>query len=268
MPASDDRRALLSAPVVAWPTVFLAVGGLVLFGLGVGLGTAGRVAPSVAFALSTAGAYACFTPTHEAAHRAVTRTRWVNEIVGRLTAIPLLGAFGAFRVFHLDHHKHTNEPDADPDYWSGRGPWFLLPLRWATQDLRYYGLYAKRLSSRPAREWLEILATMALYVAVIVAAVVSGHGGDLLLFWILPARLVVTFLGFSFDWLPHRPHNVPAKVDPMQATRVIEGGLGLFVVLFGQSHHLVHHLYPAVPFYRYTRVWRAGLCEKRRPSAA
>jgi fatty acid desaturase len=30
----------------------------------------------------------------------------------------------------------------------------------------------------------------------------------------------------------------------------------------GQSLHLVHHLFPGVPFYRYDRVWQSGLCEK------
>ena len=28
-------------------------------------------------------------------------------------------------------------------------------------------------------------------------------------------------------------------------------------LLLSQNYHLVHHLYPTVPFYRYLRVWRA-----------
>jgi len=30
-------------------------------------------------------------------------------------------------------------------------------------------------------------------------------------------------------------------------------------VLLYQNYHLVHHLYPTVPFYRYISIWRARL---------
>jgi fatty acid desaturase len=218
-----------------------------------------RTAPIAAFFLVTVGAYAVFTALHEATHRAVARSRWINEVVGRLASIPFAGAFVVARHFHLEHHKHTNETDLDPDHWSGRGPWWMLPLRWLTQDLRYYFLYARVLRSRPQRERIEAIANATLMAGVVALLVATGHGRDALLYWLLPARIAIAFLAFGFDWLPHRPHVVPAKVDRYQATSAFESRL-LFVLLFGQSLHLVHHLFPAVPFYRYGRVWRAGLC--------
>ncbi len=73
--------------------------------------------------------------------------------------------------------------------------------------------------------------------------------------WILPSRLALLLLAFSFDHLPHRPHLVLGRVDPYRATHVFSDALLTPVFLY-QNYHLVHHLYPGVPFYRYAQVWR------------
>jgi beta-carotene hydroxylase len=249
------EKHLLTSPRVAWPTLALFAAALSTWILAITMGvTAGpRVLAVVVAAL---GAYAAFTPLHEAAHRSVARARWVSEVIGRIASVPLMGPFPAVRYFHLEHHKHTNDAAADPDHWSGRGPFWALPLRWLTQDLHYYWRYAMSFTRRPMRERLEVVVTGVLFAAVILAACVMGHGRDVLLFWVLPARIAVLVLAFAFDWLPHRPHQVTSKEDRYRATSAFEGRL-LFVALLGQSLHLVHHLYPGVPFYRYGRVWLA-----------
>ena len=61
-------------------------------------------------------------------------------------------------------------------------------------------------------------------------------------------------LAFAFDYLPHRPHLIPARADRFRATHIISGRW-LTLPLCCQNYHLVHHLYPAVPFYGYGRVW-------------
>jgi beta-carotene hydroxylase len=251
----------LRVPAVAWPTLAVFAGAMVTWSLGIVLGVSGRVNGLAAILLVTLAAYAAFTPLHEATHRAIARTRWVNEVVGRIAAIPFGGPFLAVRHFHLEHHKHTNESDRDPDHWSGRGPCWLLPLRWMTQDLHYYVLYARMLRTRPRRERVEALVTVTLVVGVVALLMATGHARAALLFWLLPTRLAVGLLAFAFDWLPHRPHLVPAKIDRFRATSAFEGRL-VFILSFGQSLHLVHHLFPAIPFYRYGRVWRAGLCKR------
>lgn len=78
----------------------------------------------------------------------------------------------------------------------------------------------------------------------------------LLLTWVLPARLAIFLLAFSFDYLPHRPHRVTAAENRFLATRIVDSRV-LEVVLLAQNYHLIHHLYPAVPFYRYRQVWTA-----------
>jgi fatty acid desaturase len=250
-------KSVLATPRIAWPTLALLVAALAMWAAGIALVHAGHYAGAL---LATAGAYISFTPMHDAAHRSISRTRWINEVAGRLAIVPLFGPFPAVRYIHLEHHKHTNEPDADPDHWSGRGPTWLLPLRWLSQDFHYYVVYA--FARRPRAEKLETYLTLAALVAAACALVATGHGVTVLLGWLLPARLAIATLAFAFDYLPHRPHDVPARTDRFAATHIFEGRLK-YAATLGQSLHRVHHLYPGVPFYRYGRVWQAGYA--RRP---
>jgi fatty acid desaturase len=247
---STGRRPSLSAPRAAWPTLAVLAGALALWAYAIALvGTD----PALGVALATAGAYIAFTPLHEAAHRSLARARWVNEVAGRVAGVPLFGPFAAVRYIHLEHHKHTNDPVADPDHWSGRGPAWALPLRWLTQDLHYYAVFLRR--ARPRREVIEVAGTLIAFVALAIALAALGYGREVVLGWLVPARLAIGVLAFAFDYLPHRPHQVTAKEDRMRATSAFEGRV-VYVASLGQSLHLVHHLYPGVPFYRYARVWR------------
>jgi beta-carotene hydroxylase len=240
-------RDLLVAPRTSWPTLGVVAAAL-------GLWIAGWMVTGIAgIALATVGAYLAFTPLHEATHRSVSRVRAVNELVGRLASVPLFGPLVVIRDIHLEHHKHTNDPVADPDHWSGRGPAWLLPLRWLTQDARYYWIYARR--ARPPLERIEAYGTMVLFVATALVLASLGHGRAVVLYWLLPARLAIGVLAYAFDYVPHRPHQITAKQDRMRATSV-SPGRWRYLASLGQSLHLVHHLYPAVPFYRYHRVLR------------
>ena len=243
------KDEVLAAPRIAWPTLGLLVVALAIWLAGL------AVAGWQGFALATLGAYVAFTPMHEAAHRVIARAKWINEVAGRIATVPLAGPFLAVRFVHLEHHKHTNDPERDPDHWSGRGPTWLLPLRWLTQDLHYYVVYLR--ARRPLAETLEVTATLLAIVAIAIVATALGHGSTVLFGWLLPARLAVGFLAFAFDYLPHRPHRVTAKQDRFSATSAFEGR-AKYVATLGQSLHRVHHLYPGVPFYRYARAYAAG----------
>jgi beta-carotene hydroxylase len=247
-------KTLLSSPRIAWPSLLVTAAALTGWIGGLALGASGALAWPWAVLLCWASAYAAFTPLHDASHRVVTRARWGNELAGRLAGLPLWAPLPAFRYLHLEHHKHTNEGAADPDGWSG-GPWrWTLPLRWLTQDLHYYAVYLR--AKRARGEQLEVVATLGAQVAAAIALAALGYGRELVLFGLLPSRLAMGTLAFAFDWLPHRPHTITAKEDRMRATLAIEGRLWCWLT-FGQSLHLVHHLYPGVPFYRYAAVWHA-----------
>lgn len=249
------KTNVLKAPAVAWPTFVLAAGAVGLWAVMGALFLTGALPWWVTLPIASAAAFACFTPMHDASHKSITRQGLPNEVIGRLCALPLLAPFAAFRFLHLQHHRHTNHDHEDPDMWSGRGPWFILPLRWLTQDFHYYAFYAARWSSRPKRERRETAAMLGAYVALACALVVAGYGWEALIVWLIPGRIGIGLLAYGFDYLPHKPHHVRGKDDRFKAT-VLRPSPWLTPVLLYQNFHLIHHLYPGVPFYRYASVWR------------
>ena len=97
----------------------------------------------------------------------------------------------------------------------------------------------------------------AIVGAITAAAVATGYRFEILALYYLPCRLAALFLGFAFDYLPHHGlHHKPSE-DRLKTTRNRVGAERLLSpALLYQNYHLVHHLHPAVPFYRYLKVWR------------
>jgi beta-carotene hydroxylase len=74
-----------------------------------------------------------------------------------------------------------------------------------------------------------------------------------LLLWFVPVNIGILILNVFFQWLPHHPFD---RVDRYGATRIsLWPGAGLLT--FQQNLHLVHHLWPSVPFYNYPKLYRA-----------
>jgi beta-carotene hydroxylase len=245
---------LLRTPRIAWPTLAVFAGAFAVWVASAASLAAGAAPAWLSLLLSTAAAFAIFTPLHDAAHRSLGDSRLLSEGVGRVAALVLAAPFPAFRFVHLEHHRHTNDPLADPDYWSGRPPAWSRPLRWLTQDWHYYAFIFAARRSRPRGELAEVGIWLLLQLTGIGTALVAGHAAWLFLAWLLPARLALGLLAFAFDYLPHVPHAVLARDDPYRAT-LIRSNAWLTPLFLYQNYHLVHHLYPGVPFYRYAHVW-------------
>lgn len=251
----NRSRNVFAAPVVAWPTLLLSFGAVFLWMLSAALFHAQMITAGLALFLCFVASFAAFTPFHDAAHQSIARSHWINEVVGRICALLLFGPFPAFRYVHLEHHKYTNDPADDPDFWSGRGPTWLLPLRWLSQDFHYYYFVTLRRKERPAGELVESALTLLAIAVAVVIAMLSGHGWEVFLCWVLPSRLALLALAFSFDYLPHRPHQVKSADNPYLATRILLSPV-LTVLFIYQNYHLIHHLFPGIPFYRYAKAWK------------
>ena len=75
--------------------------------------------------------------------------------------------------------------------------------------------------------------------------------------FLIPQRIGMGVLAWWFDYLPHHGLPFTQRQDKYRATRVRVGGEWWATPLFVyQNYHLVHHLHPSVPFYRYVRAWR------------
>jgi len=247
-------------PPVAWPTLGLYAATLALFALElVGVLVAGW-SPLVTVPMGAAVTFLMFSVMHEATHHAVSTSDRLNDLMGHLST-PFVAPYGTFpmiRFIHIEHHRNTNEQKSvDPDAWTSEGPWWQLPFRWMTIDVWYFVFYVRRIPQRPRGEVVATSLTFLAATAVLVWLVAAGHGATLAVAFLIPQRLGLGVLAWWFDYLPHHGLPFTGRQDKYRATRIRVGGEGWMTPLFVyQNYHLVHHLHPSVPFYRYLRAWR------------
>ena len=247
-------------PLVNWPTILLLVGGVTVFVGSTALALTGvwPLWPSVI--LNTIASFVLFTVSHEASHHSASSSTGLNTWLGRL-ATPFFAPHAGFRMWrfiHMQHHRFTNHADgSDPDHFTHRGARWTQPLRWLTIDLWYIVFYVPKMRTRPRGEIVEAVITWTILIAIAVLAITTGHGIDLLFLYFLPIRISILFLGWAFDYLPHNQLTATPQENRFQTTRNRVGLERLLSpLLLYQNYHLVHHLHPVVPFYRYIKVWR------------
>ncbi|MGV0626841.1 fatty acid desaturase [Mycolicibacter minnesotensis] len=270
LPAKSRRRRHPhpgeGVPVFAWPTFGLAVGALAVFVL-VAVGAArGILSAWAVIPLSTVVSYVMFSVAHEALHRSFCSVRWVNAVVGRLAWIFVILPFSlpSFGYVHGEHHRHTNDPDRDPDMFATHGPTWQLPFRWALIDVFYACWYIRRLPQRlrhswrrPMAELAETAVLVALTLAITGAAIITNHFWLLAVVVLIPQRIGIFIIGWSFDWLPHHGLTATHREDRYRASRLRVGMEWLLApLMLSQNYHLIHHLHPWLPFYRYLQAWR------------
>lgn len=248
-----------SVPRLALPTIGIFLATLTAF---VGSTTAyisGWIPFWVTIPVNAAVTFVMFTVVHDASHYAISSIRWVNGLFGRLAWLfvgPVV-AFPAFGYIHIQHHRHSNDDEQDPDTFASHGSLWVLPLRWSMVEYFYIKYYLPRGRSRPVIEVAETLVMMTLFLTGLIVAIVTGNFWTLAIVFLIPQRIGLTVLAWWFDWLPHHGLEDTQRSNRYRATRNRVGAEWLFTpVLLSQNYHLVHHLHPSVPFYRYLRTWR------------
>ncbi|HKY59000.1 MAG TPA: fatty acid desaturase [Aeromicrobium sp.] len=247
-------------PSLAWPTVLLYLGTLGLFGLEMYGVLSARWSPIATVPMGAAVTFLMFSVLHEATHHAISTSTRLSNLFGHLS-VPFVVAWGTFplvKFIHIEHHRNTNEAKMiDPDAWCDEGPWWQKPFRWATLDVWYLVFYARRLRDRPRREVVATLGFAGAVIAAFGVLALAGYGREILWGYLVPQRIGILFLAWWFDYLPHHGLSATQREDKYRATRVRVGGEGILTPMFVyQNYHLVHHLHPSVPFYRYLRAWR------------
>ncbi len=238
---------------VAWPTLFL------FFGLLIGYGFLWLAYKNGLFwgwtsCIGASLAYGMFTIAHEACHGnisgGVKSFVGIEKMLGWISSLFLMFPYCAFVVIHLRHHAHTNDPVKDPDNYVNGSNAFSIFFRCTTLIGHYFGLtLGKDSKNDPAMKSIRgqsILFTLFV-MALIITLILIGEGQALLYVCIISALIAAPILAFSFDWIPHYPHHNTGKYHN---TRVLTIP-GLELVSLYQSYHLMHHLYPRVPFYKY-----------------
>lgn len=249
-------------PAIALPTLGILAGGLALWLASTALAVTGTWPLWASVLPNAVASFVLFTVSHDAAHNAVststTATTWIGRLATAMFA-PHAG-FRTWRYIHMQHHRFTNDEDGrDPDAWTHTGPRWQLPLRWLTVDLQYMAFYLPKLRTRPRAERRELFATWVVLLGGMVALAVAGFAAEVLVLYLLPVRIAVGVLAWSFDYLPHHGLEQHGATGPgrFKATRNRVGAERvLSPLMLNQNYHLVHHLHPIIPFYKYLQVWR------------
>jgi fatty acid desaturase len=264
--AQEKQIARDLAPAIAWPTLALAVTLPALFAIFATLGWTRALPLWACTPILALVSYANYTLVHESIHgNVVSNPRslaWVNTLVGWIGSIGMGFGWPVLMRTHLLHHSHTNT-EKDPDIivkgtfgellmkWVENLPTALIPialLRFTKPDLyeRLKGVFSRA-------DIIQSSAVTLLTVTLLVAAIFTGHIMDWLCLWFLPQRLGLLILNIFFQWLPHHPFD---QTERYRNTRISLWFGGTFALL-QQNLHLVHHLWPSVPFYHYARLYRA-----------
>jgi len=106
---------------------------------------------------------------------------------------------------------------------------------------------------------LLLIASAVVYFTLFSSAVASRTA---FWCWFVSGRLALMFLAFSFDYLPHRPHTSMRSENPIKATSVTSlfthtDAWLLTLPLLHQNYHNIHHIWPYIPFYKYSQAWAA-----------
>lgn len=269
---SELLQAGLDAPSVkrrggertaAWPTVrlFVLLWAVLIASVSMSLG---GVMPLWAGCLvNTVTLYVLAHVNHEAIHRNISagnpRLLWLNDAIGHFSSFWFFLPFLAFKSVHLAHHGATNDPENDADLWVDRKNPFAVFLACSTILVGYeFQLWKLAADGRLKKSSVVSIYTQRLLFIIVIAFAWSlGFGLEAFVLWVLPAMLVMPFLAFFFAYIVHYPHK---SREPHQASNVLLAPRWLqplvTAVFVFQNYHLVHHLNPRIPFYRYGEVFR------------
>lgn len=251
---------------VGWPTVLLAAGLLAVEVGMVVLWANGLVPMAVGFFVNSVVAYAWYTVHHDATHKAISgrnpRWRWLDTGCGTLAGVAMQLEFFSYARNHLRHHAHTNTP-ADPDLVV-KGPLWQMPIKWAAGTVlltvgslpgggRLVEAMIDKLdasipnSDRDRADRARMRRLTQVGLVALIATIPLGAFWPAFLLWWLPTRVGGFYLTVLFQWLPHFPFD---RTDRFGNTRVTRFP-GSTWMLLQQDRHLIHHLYPQIPWYRY-----------------
>ena len=248
--------------MAAWPTVALAAAIVAGFAGVCWLAVAGAIPLWLGLIVNTGILYASQTPLHEACHGNIagreSRWMWLNHLIGYACGSILLHDYKAFRALHLMHHRDTNDEEFDPDHWvKVRNP--LLALWRCLTIVPYYNHYFfKMVVGRPEvpgnkKVAMQVIASYWILYTVAFWLSVYGYWREVLALWIGPHILASALIIYFFAYLTHQPHQDTVRYRDTNIFwfkgRLL-GPVVNWLYLF-QNYHLIHHLFPRVPFYLY-----------------
>ncbi|MFN4143376.1 fatty acid desaturase [Aestuariivirga sp.] len=235
-------------------TLLLEIELFALFLAATALTVMGIIPMWAGFIANTVFIYALYTVVHEAVHANISsrrkELRWLDTAAGIVACVPLWLNYHQHKRQHMAHHAHTNE-ETDPDiYARGSFPGWVF-LRLPVALINYFNPVQQYRDCRrfncTNREIAYTALSFSAYWAALLGLLAAGYWKEVLFLWFVPWWIGQTVMLTFFTWTPHHDHHETGRY---RNTRVSLFPFANFL-LQGQNYHLIHHMLPAIPYYRY-----------------
>lgn len=198
-----------------------------------------------------------FALEHETTHQTAFANPRLGDTLGRLCGVLLMLPFEWFRYFHLAHHRHTNDPDKDPELGNPKPntwPAYLLHL---TGWRYWWGLSGILITNALGRADAPYLPSRALPRIALEARIMLGlytlAGLSLLInpallwLWIVPMLLGQPFLRL---YLLAEHGRCAFVANMLENTRTTYTNRFVRFIAWNMPYHADHHAAPQVPFHK------------------
>jgi beta-carotene hydroxylase len=242
------------APDFGGRTLLLEAALFILFIASTGLALAGTIPMWLGAVGNTIFIYALYTVVHESVHSNISsRTkslRWVDTVAGVIACVPLWLHFHQHKRQHMQHHAHTNE-ETDPDIYAKGSFLGWIFLRAPVALLSYFNPVQQYWDCQRfhcvRHEYVYTFLSFSAYSAIVIGLIAVGYAWEVLVLWFAPWWIGQTVMLTFFTWTPHHDHSETGRY---RNTRVSLFP-GANFILQGQNYHLIHHMIPSIPYYRY-----------------
>ncbi len=255
---TPELAQAFTMPIIAWPTVVIYFLSFIGFGLSTYALLTGMLSAFITVPISAFFVFWSFTPLHEAVHRNLSSINWLNDFIGTLSAQLLLPGFSTslYRYLHVTHHARTGQDD-DPDLKFTHENILLCWFNSAFMDVLWTRFYFSVWQERPVAERARFSLGLVIYLAIFAVAIASPYTFEFFVAWVLPMLMGRVITVYLLATIQHRKGH-EQRADPIGATSIqdVDSRWWRHLFMLGQSQHLIHHLYPGVPWYKYDPIWR------------
>ena len=208
-----------------------------------------------------------FMAVHETAHKTAFQSRALNLAAGHLSSFAIALPYEYYCLFHWDHHRHTQDPDRDPELLVGPVPASDAHLALAYSGLlqvaiRVRLMFRHALTGNVSVPWVpehkrgivvtEARAYVAAYALLLLASL-ALHSAILLWIWIVPLLFGQMILR---PYLYAEHTGCERTRSAFQNTRTTITARFVKWFAWNMPYHVEHHAYPSVPFHALPKLNR------------
>jgi fatty acid desaturase len=202
---------------------------------------------------------------HDAAHRALFKTTWLNDTLGAfLCGWPVGASLTLYRPYHLSHHRHTQQKD-DPDLIlsapfpiSKSSFWRKMrrDILGITGYQRRMEFFRMEMGNDPSRvkRWLNLWRAEKYFalsnLAILLVCAAAGVWWAYFALWLLPLLTWYQVISRIRNIAEHAV--VGDNNDRLRNTRTTLTNWGMRMVLapYWVNYHLEHHLFVFTPCWK------------------